>query len=567
MEHIRLIYTVLLIASLVCAVFLISYAYKRRTMPGAKYFIFLLLAALVYNGGYIGEINAPAKESALFWFHIEHVGIPIQHYLWAVMSLEFVRINRKYLKIAKLVLLYHPVLYYALYFTNGFHHLYISEFNYVSNGFFQVVQTVKGPAYMLMVVSGTLLAVVCFGAYIRAYIRSSRLHRYGYMIMIAASLLPWIAVYLTVSPDNTLCIDYFPIFSSVSGLFYLIGIFQYKLFQIVPIATDMVYRHAKEGIMLIDQADRIIDVNDYIASVYPDLRSLRKRLTFAAFVNSHTELGPLADGENKSAQYQLLRLGEERHYFAETTPIRADKELVIGTMLTVNDITSFVAHQKQLESIASSAIDKAETNEISFLQAQIKPHFLNNTLSVISSMITSDPGKAKALIADLGEYLVRSCYFDSDTDMVSLAEELETVNVFVTIEKARFGDRIQFELVCTEPPNIFMPRLVLQPLVENAIRHGVLKKAEGGKITLRIEEDSDGVLFSVLDDGVGMTPEKAASLTVKKDSLDRVGLLNINKRLVKYYGEGLRIQSAVDGGTQVAFRIACYERDGVKIDG
>lgn len=565
MELIRHIYTVLLIASLVCAVFLINYARKRKNMPGAKYFILLLLAALVYNGGYIGELNAPTKECALFWFHIEHIGIPIQHYLWAVMSLEFVRINRKHLKAAKVALLYHPILYYALYFTNGFHHLYISQFNFISNGIFNVLQTVKGPAYMLILVSGTLLALLCFGAYIRAYIRSSRLHRHGYSMMIAASLLPWIAVYLTVSPGNGLSIDYFPIFSSVSGLFYLIGIFQYKLFQIVPIAADMVYRHAKEGIMLIDQTDRIIDANDYMTSLYPDLKNLKKRQSLAFFVKTHRELGPLLDREQKT-QYQVSHPAGTRHYFAQTTSIKADEELVIGKMLTVNDITSFVEHQRQLESIASHAMDKAETNEMSFLQAQIKPHFLNNTLSVISSMITSDPDKAKALIADLGEYLVRSCCFDSDTDMVALADELETVNVFVAIQMARFGDRIHFVLECNERPDILIPRLVLQPLVENAIRHGVLKRAEGGTIILRIEKYGCGVRFTVLDDGVGMAHEKVASLMTKKDGQDRVGLLNINRRLIKYYGAGLHIRSAVNGGTQVTFSIPFREQDEVSTD-
>jgi two-component system LytT family sensor kinase len=558
MDIIRLLYTVLLIASLVCAVFLISYAYKRRTMPGAKYFILLLLAALVYNGGYIGEINAATKEGALFWFHFEHIGIPVQHYLWAVMSLEFVRINRKYLRTAKLALLYHPVLYYALYFTNDIHHLYISQFDFVSNGFFHVLYTVKGPAYMFAVASGTILAVICFGAYIRAYARSSRLHRYGYLIMIAASLLPWIAVYLTVSPTNSLSIDYFPIFSSVSGIFYLIGIFQYKLFQIVPIATDMVYRQAREGIMLIDQADRIIEANVFMTEIYPDLRDLKKRLTFALFVKSHNELGALTAGEQK-IQYQLLRVGEERYYFAQMISIKADEEHAIGKMLAVSDITHYVMHQKQLESIADRAINQAETNEISFLQAQIKPHFLNNTLSVISAMITSDPGKAKALIADLGEYLVRSCYFDSSTDMAPLAEELETVNIYVAIQRARFGERISYKLDCADIPAMFIPRLVLQPLVENAIRHGILKKAEGGQVTLQIEVDHMGVCFKVIDNGVGMAADILASLMKQQNLKDGVGMLNIHKRLIKYYGEGLKVQSMPGSGTEVSFRIS-YEQ-------
>jgi two-component system LytT family sensor kinase len=374
------------------------------------------------------------------------------------------------------------------------------------------------------------------------------------MIMIVASLFPWVAVYLTVSPGNSLGIDYFPLFSSLSGLFYVVGIFQYKLFQIVPIATDMVFRHSKEGIMLIDQSDRIIEANLFMTKMYPELRDLKQRIGFASFTEAHPELSDFVAGE-RTAQYELMNEGSERHYLAHMTLIKAEGDLAVGKMLTISEITQFMEQQKQLESIASHALNKAETNEISFLQAQIKPHFLNNTLSVISSMITSDPGKAKALIADLGEYLVRSCYFDSSTDMVLLQEELETVNIYVAIQCARFGPRIVFELDCPHTPNMLIPRLVLQPLVENAIRHGILKKAQGGKVTLRIITDSGSVSFVVIDDGIGISADKAALLMAQHSRQDGVGLPNIHKRLIKHYGEGLQIDSMLGSGTKVFFRI------------
>lgn len=100
-----------------------------------------------------------------------------------------------------------------------------------------------------------------------------------------------------------------------------------------------------------------------------------------------------------------------------------DDNFEIGKVLTITDITLFVEKQKSLESIASTAIYQAETSELSFLQAQIKPHFLNNTLSVIGSMITRSPQEAEALIAELGEYLANCYYFDSTSPMALLEKE------------------------------------------------------------------------------------------------------------------------------------------------
>lgn len=538
--------------SLVFAVFLIQFAYKRRGTPGAVYFILLLLSTAIYNGGYIGEINSNTQNWALFWFDLEHIGIPFQQYLWVMMSLSFLRVTEKHIRIAKYAFLLYPVLFLLVYFTNGYHHLYISNISFESNGYFPVLVTEKGPAYILAVAGGTGMAAYCLVLYIRGYIRASRAHRNGYLIMMTATLFPWITVYLNVTSAAYLGIDYFPVLSFISGVFFMVGIFQYKVFQIIPIATEMVFRHSKEGILLIDLADRIVDGNEALFRVYPDAKGLISKSTLKTFLELHPELYPLADSENEL--HYRLALPQDRHYSAKITDIVAEDGILIGKMLTVSDITLFIEIQKQLEFMASRALDRAETNELSFLQAQIKPHFLNNTLSVISSLITRDPQKAKELIADLGEYLVRSCYFDENADLNTLTDELETVNIYVAIESARFGGRLSYELVCENIPDVNIPRLVLQPLVENAIRHGILKKAEGGRVCLKIEQKGDEIDFCISDDGVGM-PEEGIAALISYQNRRGVGLRNIQKRLEKNYGRGLAITSAPGQGTTVSFTI------------
>lgn len=193
--------------------------------------------------------------------------------------------------------------------------------------------------------------------------------------------------------------------------------------------------------------------------------------------------------------------------------------------------------------------------EIKFLQAQIKPHFLYNTLSVIASLSTRNPMESRRIIVNLAEYLRSSFDFDNNDDMVPLFRELELVKAYVEIEKARFRNRIKFELNCVNVPDIMVPRLSIQPLVENAIRHGTLKKAEGGTVTLSIKKDHGMVQIDVADNGKGMSHTLVTKLLQDADGTQGVGIKNINRRLLRHYGKGLDIKSGMDEGTRVSFGI------------
>jgi two-component system LytT family sensor kinase len=523
-------------------------------MPGAGYFILLLASTVVTNIAYTAEINALTLSTALIWFYVQHFSTPLQHYFWMMLSLKYSEAPKGVVRTAKYIGLLHPALFYLIFFTNHLHHQYISSYNFVNNGHFWVILSAKEPLYMLMVASGTLIGAISMFFYIWGLMRSPRLHRYGYLIMMVASVIPWITVYLIATNTNYLGIDYFPVVSILSGILYMLGIFKFRIFNAIPIATAIVFRQSKEGVIIVDLADQIIDANDSFTKLYPDLKGRLHQYTLRSFTENHAELKGVY-GENPVFTYSLPEEGTERHYQAEVTKVMTDDALEIGKVLTVTDITLFVEKQKSLESIASTAIDQAETSELSFLQAQIKPHFLNNTLSVIGSMVTRSPQEAKALIAELGEHLANCYYFDSNSPVVLLEKELESVRTYVTIEKARFRERLNFHLEYDDIPPISIPRLVLQPLVENALRHGILKKAGVGNVWLTISREEDRFRFEVRDDGVGMSEEILSRLLRDAENIHSIGLSNIHRRLMKHYGQGLTITSEPGAGTQVVFHV------------
>jgi len=191
-------------------------------------------------------------------------------------------------------------------------------------------------------------------------------------------------------------------------------------------------------------------------------------------------------------------------------------------------------------------------NESAFLQAQIKPHFLYNALNVIAVMCKVNAGKARELILDLSSYLHHSFDFGNRAKYISFDEELEFIQAYVRIEQARFGDKLKMEYELEDTEELRLPPLILQPLVENAVRHGIRKSAGGGTVVLRVKALAGCFVIEIEDDGAGMTPEQLEKIQSEGKAADHgVGLANIQQRLRMLYGTQLTIKSRVGVGTKI----------------
>lgn len=192
--------------------------------------------------------------------------------------------------------------------------------------------------------------------------------------------------------------------------------------------------------------------------------------------------------------------------------------------------------------------------EMAFLQAQIKPHFLYNALNTIISFCWTDPEKAAELIMELSNYLRSSFDFSNMDRFVRIEKEIDFVQSYLVIEKARFEEKIncQYEI---DDVSFMIPTLILQPIVENAVKHGILKNEKGGNIKISIKQKCEAILIKVEDDGVGMPAEKLGDVLNEKSINRSVGLRNVDKRLKRIYGYGLEIESEVEKGTKVYIKI------------
>ncbi|RRJ67777.1 response regulator [Paenibacillus oralis] len=213
------------------------------------------------------------------------------------------------------------------------------------------------------------------------------------------------------------------------------------------------------------------------------------------------------------------------------------------------------ARVKALTDVARAARAQSRL-EAAWLQAQIQPHFLFNTLNSLASLVEVDTDRMQSLLLAFGDYLRASFDFANLERLVPLRKELELVRAYLYIEQERFGDRVQVEWEADDRLELLVPPLSVQPLVENAVRHGVLSRTRGGTVRIRVLDLGDRAEISIEDNGVGIeqgTLQRALYQGEELVGKPGVGLANTDRRLKQLFGKGLQVQGVPGEGTVVSF--------------
>ncbi|MFC4059794.1 sensor histidine kinase [Planomonospora corallina] len=236
-----------------------------------------------------------------------------------------------------------------------------------------------------------------------------------------------------------------------------------------------------------------------------------------------------------------------------------DAEAGAALLRTATEVARWVSGQLELADLDALRRRAAEA-EMRALRAQISPHFVYNSLTTIASFVRTDPERARELLvdfADFARYVLRRA-----RDLTTLADELRCVDRYLLLERARFGDRLRFTVqVAPEVLGVPVPFLCLQPLVENAIKHGLARSGGPGEVRVVIRDAGAEAHISVEDDGLGMEPEQARLLLDDGPRSGRgeggIGLANVDLRLRQIYGDGygLVVESELGGGTRVRLRV------------
>ncbi|NKX49066.1 histidine kinase [Arthrobacter deserti] len=223
------------------------------------------------------------------------------------------------------------------------------------------------------------------------------------------------------------------------------------------------------------------------------------------------------------------------------------------------EVAAWGATQVELAELDSSRTQLMEA-EVRALRAQISPHFIYNSLNAIASYILTDPVRARDLVIEFADFTRYS--FRRHGDFTTLAEELKSIDRYLLLERARFGDRLAVSLqIGPEVLSTVIPFLSLQPLVENAVRHGIEAKEGAGRITITARDDGAYALVTVEDDGAGMDPEHVREVLAGHAAGDHVELRKVDVRLRQVYGDehGLVVDTAPGAGTLITLRIPKFQ--------
>lgn len=218
--------------------------------------------------------------------------------------------------------------------------------------------------------------------------------------------------------------------------------------------------------------------------------------------------------------------------------------VIFGARQTFRYYEHYLASELRLERMERS-FSQARLNA---LRMQLDPHFLFNALNTISSQVERDPRLARSMIEHLGD-LLRLSLEARERQVIPLAEELAFLDHYVAIQKIRFGASLRIEThVAPEVKYALVPCLILQPLVENAIRHGISRRASGGAVTITAERNASSVEIRVADDGLGLPPEWTL------ENSTGLGLSVTHERIAGLHPNGnsrFAVMRRTDGGTQV----------------
>ncbi len=301
-----------------------------------------------------------------------------------------------------------------------------------------------------------------------------------------------------------------------------------KILAHVGIAED----HHKPGMPIQTEMTRkaIIEGTVQVANTREDIECFRsdcplKSAVIVPLINSDTPIG-------------ALKLYRERDNAISEVDIEVAKGL--AGLLSLQIELSQLDKREQLLSKA----------RLRALQSQINPHFLFNAMNTISSLISEDHEKAKELLLNLSDYYRSRLQLAKD--FITLDSEFENINAYMAIEQARFGDKIAVQYEIEGDTSFLIPPLILQPLVENAVKHGLQKSLLPGCVVISARISEAQASICIADNGVGMDDVLLANIYGESHGLD-----NVHQRLINLYGSeyGLKIESKVGEGTKVWLKI------------
>lgn len=350
-EELRLPVFMILAGGSISVILCVYGLLRLRNAPGGVHYIWMTLMASIFAFAYACELLSTTLAQIKFWIIVEYIPLPLIPSFMLLMCTHYVGLKLK--KWVYYVLFTIPVTTTLVQSTNELHHLYYTSMSLKENAPFPIVELTYGPwfgvhsvfLYGCIMASAAILLI--------EWKKAAPAFRRQLLTMAVGNLIPILGAFIYLAGFSPYGIDTGPVFICLSFVFHSIALFRFQMFSAVPIARDIVFEHMEEGVVVLDDKDIIIDYNNTVLTVFPNMNSRVIGRTVQAALSGYPELSKLVSlGEE--FDYSMSVAGEGQHFHVRFTPIRNTSELQVGRIITFANITERFQMQERLRELADT---------------------------------------------------------------------------------------------------------------------------------------------------------------------------------------------------------------------
>jgi diguanylate cyclase (GGDEF)-like protein len=315
----------------------------------------LLLAATAYTFGYAFELASTTLSGILFWVKVEYLGISTFPAFWIITAIQYSGRDRWLTRPVLTALFVIPVITLILNYTNNYHHLYYRAVSMFMDGPFPLLSITRGPWYWVHTAFINLSLLYGNILFLRMWRYAAPPYRRQIAIILTGSLIPWINYFIYLAGKSPWGLDLSPLSLSFTAIIFTWGLFRYQLINLAPVARDMVFESMRDGVLVLDAENRIVDFN-------PSARSILKSLSLSdvghpaeeVFQSYPDLLKLLSSDTQKQIELQIAQEEKFCHYNLRLSFVRNRRHQLIGKTIVFNDITAQVLMLDKLKTLATT---------------------------------------------------------------------------------------------------------------------------------------------------------------------------------------------------------------------
>mgnify|MGYP000626811099 CR=1 FL=1 len=377
----------LLIVATCCTLSMAILCWRRRELPIAISFGLGMLAGAFYTFGYAFEIVSPSLDETRFWLRVEYIGIPFGSMLWMIMVLQYTGRQSLIRKWVVMLLLVIPLITLVAHYTNEWHHLFYKSMTMQWSEGYLLVDLIKGPLYWVHITYAYVLFIIGMGLMVQMYRKATPRMKRQTSLMMIGSCGPYGGTLIYLSGVTNLPIDFTAFGFVFSGVFYMLGIYQFNMLKLVPLALQKVFESMDDAVIVLDLDHSIVSINQSAGQIMEVLH--HKNVVGQSVAHIFPMFPKLLDGLIRQESFsdhrvQMTGKADAKFYNVHLSPISDNNRKLIGKMLLLSDVTEAV--QKE-DALLYKSKQLEELNTFKDKMFNVVAHDIRDPLAVLINLM------------------------------------------------------------------------------------------------------------------------------------------------------------------------------------